>query len=114
MALRTDFANNPQTLRISSVSLRLCGERGLFAGAGGHLLDHGEHQLAVAIVEVGRVAADLSQEANFVFRKLRDGLAAAVFGSAFRKKASQGHFHRSGDFGKSIERGNSVTVLYPR
>lgn len=40
-------------------------------GTGCHLLNHGQNELAVTVVEIGSVAADLAQEANFVIAELR-------------------------------------------
>src|SRR5260370_41127117 len=58
----------------------------LLGGAGGHLLHHGQHQLAVAFVQVGRVTADLGEETDFVFRELRHRTAVAIFPGAFGKE----------------------------
>ena len=46
----------------------------LFCGIRGHLLDHGEHKLAIAVVQAGRVAADLAQEPDLIFGELRQSL----------------------------------------
>src|SRR3954464_1934760 len=55
----------------------------LTPGASGHLLHHGDHQLAVAIVQVAGIAADLAEEAEFVVSKLRYDLAVPIVITGF-------------------------------
>jgi hypothetical protein len=43
-----------------------------------HLLDHGEHEFAVAVVQAGGVAADLAEEADFVVGELRQSLGTVA------------------------------------
>src|ERR1700722_13914565 len=53
-----------------------------------HLLHHGEHQFTVAVVEVGGVAADLAEKADFVIGKLGQSfgaVAVAGFGEELRE-----------------------------
>src|SRR6202034_781635 len=78
-----------------------------------HLLNHGQDQLAVAVIEVGGIAANLAQEADFVVGKLRQSLGAvgvARFGEELRER----DLHGAGDFRKRVERRDGVAVLYAR
>src|SRR3954468_1208841 len=47
--------------KIAPAGAMLIVEILLTSGAGGHLLHHGDHQLAVAVVQVSGIAADLAQ-----------------------------------------------------
>src|SRR5208337_334611 len=79
----------------------------------GHLLDHRQDELAVAVVEVGGVAANLAEEADFVMGKLRQSLraiAVAGLGEELRER----ELHGSGDFRKGIERWNGMAVFHAR
>ncbi len=86
---------------------------GLFAGIRRHLLDHGQHQLAVAVVQIGGVAADLAEEADFIFGKLWQPFRAVTV-TRFREELRQRQFHRSSDFGKRVEGGDGVSIFYAR
>ena len=55
----------------------------LTPGPGGHLLHHGDYQLAVAVVQVAGIASDLAQEAELVIRKLRHHLGVPVVIAGF-------------------------------
>lgn len=50
-----------------------------------HFLDHGDHQLAVAVIQAAGVAPNLGQETEFVVRKLGEGLRSVVV-ARFREK----------------------------
>lgn len=68
---------------------------------GSELLDHSKEQLAVAVVEVGGIAADLGEKAELVVGKLL-GLeltAQRVFG----KELSKRKFQRASDFGEGVK-----------
>src|SRR5215469_15266026 len=85
----------------------------LFCRVRRHLLDHGEHEFAVAVVESDRVAANLAEEADFVVGELRQS-PRAVAVSRLGKELREGKLHGAGDFRKRIERGNGVSVLDAR
>src|SRR5574341_1402865 len=87
---------------------------GLFPGAGGHFLDHGQHQLAVAVVEVGGVAPHLAEEAHLVLAELRQVAGVAVVARLVGEELRQRQLHGAGDLGQGVERGNGVAVLHPR
>src|SRR5712691_3800411 len=90
------------------------GDRGRsLLGIRRHFLHHGEDQLAVAVIEVGGVAADLAEEADFVVRELRQSLGAVAV-AGFGKELRERNFHGSGNFGQGVERGDGVAVLYAR
>src|SRR5437868_5051500 len=86
----------------------------LAAGARGHLFDHGDHQLAVTIVQVAGIAANLAQKADFVVRQLRHRLGVAVVVAGFGEELPQLHLHRARDLGQRIERRDGVPVLHAR
>ena len=78
-----------------------------------HLLDHGNDQLAVTVIQVRRVAADLREEANLIFSELRTGFGGAVLGGV-REELRERNVHGAGDLRQRVERGNGVTVLHAR
>src|SRR5437899_10354976 len=86
----------------------------LSSGSGGHLFHHGDHQLAVAIVQIAGIAADLAQKADFVIRKLRHILGMAVVVAGFGEELAQRHLHRTRDLRQSIERRDGVAVFHAR
>src|SRR5689334_6744914 len=61
-----EFGTKRQKLKAGSLPSRVRG----------HFFHHGQHQLAVAVVQAGGVAADLAEEADFIIRKLRQALGA--------------------------------------
>src|ERR1700730_9868328 len=78
-----------------------------------HLLNHRQHQLAVAVVQADGVAANLAQEADFVVGEL--GKIFRAFGvSGFGEELRQSDFHGTGNFGQGIERGDGVSVFHSR
>src|SRR5579863_4264284 len=82
-------------------------------GVSGHLLHHGEHQLAVAVIQADGVAADLAEEADFVVGELRQAFAT-VGVSGFGEELRERQLHGSGDFRKRVERRDSVAVFHAR
>src|SRR5664279_1127226 len=88
------------------------GAEVLLSGAGRHLLDHGDYQLAIAVVQVGRVAANLRQETHFILRQFGYVLVAVVTGPS-AEELRQRDFHRRRNFSQRIQRGNGVSVLDP-
>ncbi len=85
----------------------------LFRGVGRHFLNHGEDELAIAVVQAGGIATDLAEEADLVIRQLRQSLGAvAVIGIG--KELRKRKLHGSGDLGKRVERRNCVTVFDAR
>jgi hypothetical protein len=81
-------------------------------GGGGELLDHGEQKLAVAFIQIGRVAADLGQEAQFFIGELLgiELVAEGVVG----EELGNGQVQCQRDLGQSVERGHSVSVFHAR
>ena len=74
---------------------------GLSSCCGGELLDHGQKQLPVAVVQVGGIPPDLGEEAEFVVRKLlRLELASQ---RVLSEELSEWKFERPGYFGKSVQ-----------
>jgi hypothetical protein len=78
-----------------------------------HLLNHGQHQLAVAVVEADGVSADLAEKADFVIGQLRK-VFVSVGVSGIGEELRQRDFHGAGNFGQRVERRNSVAVLDSR
>src|ERR1700686_4535755 len=85
----------------------------LFSRIRRHFLDHGENQLAVAVVQTSGVAADLTEEAHFVIGKLRQSLGTVAV-AGFGEKLRQRKFHGAGDLGESVERRDGVAVFDAR
>src|ERR1700685_4023928 len=85
----------------------------LLTGVRRHLLDHGEDQLAVAVIEVGGVAADLAEETDFVVGELRQSLRAGA-GAGFGEEWRERDLHGPGNFRKRVERRDGVAVFYAR
>src|SRR5437016_10411272 len=85
----------------------------LSSSAGGHLLHHGQHQLAIAFIETGGVAANLAQEADFIVAQL--GHSPGTVGVAgVGKKLRQWKLHGASNLGESVQGGNRVPVLHAR
>src|SRR5580693_7710134 len=79
----------------------------------GHLLDHGQNQLAITVVEAYGVAADLAEEADLVIGKLGQpfgSVAVTGFGEELRERK----LHGPRDLGECVERRDGVAVLHPR
>src|SRR5690348_10400601 len=68
-----------------------------------HFPDHSNHQLAVAIVQAGRIAADLSEETELVVGKLGEGLRSVAV-SRLRKKMRQRKLHSAGNLRQRVQR----------
>src|ERR1019366_1734991 len=104
----------PQANRdyVKDRKMPLWGAEVLLAGAGRHLLDHGDYQLAIAVVQVGRVAANLRQETHFVLRQFGYVLVTVVTGPS-AEELRQRDFHRRRNFSQRIQGGNGVSVLDP-
>lgn len=87
----------------------------LSSRAGRQFLDHRQHQLAIAVVQVAGVAAELGEELHFVFRPLRK--IFAVFGRrvvAIGEEVRQRNVHCRSDFRERVQRWDRVPVLYAR
>jgi hypothetical protein len=78
-------------------------------GGGGELADHGQEQLAVAVVEVGGVAADLGEELELVVRELVGVELAAQ--RIFREELRDGQVEGERDLGERVERRDRVAVF---
>src|SRR5215469_12424615 len=84
----------------------------LAARAGGKLLYHCQQQLAVTLIQIRRVAADLSQEADFILAQLRDMfLVMTVLEHVIGEKLSQRNIHRRGYLCQRVERWNRMSIL---
>ena len=51
---------------------------GLPGRAGRHLLDHGQDQLAIAVIQADRVTPDLAEKAHFIVGELRQSFVAVI------------------------------------
>src|SRR5579872_990707 len=87
--------------------------RELLACVRRHFLDHGEDKLAVAVVQVGGVAADLAEKADFIVGKLGQPLGAVVM-PRFREELRKRQFHRPGNLRERVERRDGVSVFDAR
>lgn len=86
------------------------GMGGLSSRRGSEFLDHCQQQLAIAVIQIGGIPADLRQEAELVVREfLRLELTSQrIFG----KQLSEWKFECSGDFSEGVQRRNGVSVLH--
>src|SRR5271165_148268 len=82
------------------------------AGAAGHLFHHRKHQLAIAVVQARRIAANLGEKAHLVLAEPRRGFVSVLMNPS--KKLRERHLHGPGDFRQRIERGDGMPVLNPR
>ena len=88
------------------------GDVVLGEGCLGEFANHGEQKAAVAVGEVGRVALDLSEEADLFFAEVEAGhlLADGLFGEELGELEVEG----PGDLLQGFERGDGVSVLDAR
>src|SRR5438093_10899637 len=75
-----------------------------------HLLHHGYHQLAVAIVQTTGVAANLGEKAKFIVGKLGEGLRSVVV-AGFGEEVRKGQLHCTGNFRERIKRWHRMPVF---
>src|SRR5215467_6283355 len=87
--------------------------RAAFPLLGRHFLDHGDDQLAVAVVEIRGVAADLGEEAEFVIRKLGKSFRSVVV-AGLGEEVRERKLHGSRDFREGVEGRHGMAVFDPR
>ena len=90
--------------KLQSLTARNC--------SGGELLHHGQQQLAVALVQIRRVAADLGEEPQFIVGELLGVELAAE--RVVGEKLGDGQIERQGNLRQRVERGHGVAVFNAR
>ena len=79
---------------------------------GSELFYHGQKQLAIALVQIGGVAADLGKKAQFFVAELL--CIQLMTERVSREELSDGQIERFGDLCQRVEGWNRVTIFYAR
>ena len=80
----------------------------------GHLADHRQHQLLIAIGKSGAVALDLAEEAQFVLGKLAQHFLGVAIARRFGagEKVGQADLHGFGNLRQRLQRRHGMAVLH--
>src|SRR6202011_1288525 len=78
-----------------------------------HLLDHGQHQPAVTVIQADRVASNLAEKTDFIVGKLGQ-IPGPVAMSGLGEELRERQLHGAGDLGQRVQRRDGMPVFYPR